>query len=160
MTGNPEAASSGDPGPVLAAFRRALAREMHVLRRHPGLLWQQLYNRLQWEDEPVRAVLAPEFERRSAPGAHTLAANPDAVPGVGGAGSHPRGPHRVVVNACAFSPDGTRVVSASWDDTLRLWDAETGQELRTLAGHTGRGQRPVPSAPTAPGWSRRARIRR
>ena len=60
MTGKPEAASSGDPGLVLAAFRRAVAREMHVLRHQPGLLWQQLYNRLQWEDEPVRAVLEPE----------------------------------------------------------------------------------------------------
>jgi hypothetical protein len=42
---------------------------MHVLRRNPELLWQQFYNRLQWEDEPVRAILDPEFERRSAPGA-------------------------------------------------------------------------------------------
>jgi hypothetical protein len=50
MTGNPEAASCGDLGSVLAAFRRALAREMHVLRRQPRLLWQQLHNRLQWED--------------------------------------------------------------------------------------------------------------
>lgn len=54
---------------MLAAFRRALAREMLVLRRDPGLLWQQLHNRLRWEEEPVYAVLAPEFERRNVPGA-------------------------------------------------------------------------------------------
>jgi len=53
-------ASSGDPSVLLTAYRRALVQEMHVLRRQPGLLWQQLYNRLQWEDEPVRAVLEPE----------------------------------------------------------------------------------------------------
>jgi len=29
------------------------------------------------------------------------------------------------------------VVSASGDKTLRLWDVETGEELRTLKGHTG-----------------------
>ena len=29
----------------------------------------------------------------------------------------------------AFSPNGTRVFSASRDDTLKLWDAETGNEL-------------------------------
>jgi hypothetical protein len=28
------------------------------------------------------------------------------------------------------------VVSASQDDTLKLWDAETGQEIRTLEGHS------------------------
>jgi WD40 repeat protein len=29
------------------------------------------------------------------------------------------------------------LATANWDTTVKLWDAETGQELRTLAGHTG-----------------------
>jgi len=33
-------------------------------------------------------------------------------------------------------PDGRRAVSASWDRTLRLWDLESGQTIRTLEGHT------------------------
>jgi WD40 repeat protein len=36
------------------------------------------------------------------------------------------------------TPDGRRAVSASADRTLRLWDLETGQTLRTLEGHTSR----------------------
>jgi WD40 repeat protein/tRNA A-37 threonylcarbamoyl transferase component Bud32 len=39
------------------------------------------------------------------------------------------------VFSVAFSPDGTRLVSASHDSTLKIWDAATGQELRTLQGH-------------------------
>lgn len=44
--------------------------------------------------------------------------------------------HTKGVQACAFSPDGSRIVSASYDKTLKLWDAKTGAELATLAGHT------------------------
>jgi hypothetical protein len=39
MTRRRETAASGDPGAVLAAFRRALAWEAHVLRCEPGLPW-------------------------------------------------------------------------------------------------------------------------
>ncbi len=36
-----------------------------------------------------------------------------------------------------WSPDGTRVVSASSDGTARVWDAATGQTVLTLTNHTG-----------------------
>ena len=35
----------------------------------------------------------------------------------------------------AFSPDGTRVVTASEDNTARLWDAAAGKEIAVLRGH-------------------------
>ena len=34
----------------------------------------------------------------------------------------------------AFSPDGRRIVSGSYDETLKVWDALTGQETLTLNG--------------------------
>jgi len=36
----------------------------------------------------------------------------------------------------AFTPDGSRLASGSYDHTVRLWDAKTGQELQKLEGHT------------------------
>ncbi|MFN9994038.1 MAG: WD40 repeat domain-containing protein, partial [Phycisphaerales bacterium] len=45
--------------------------------------------------------------------------------------------HEFVVTSAAFSPDGTRVVTASWDNTARGWDAQCGKELAILRGHEG-----------------------
>ena len=44
------------------------------------------------------------------------------------------------MTSVAFSPDGTRIVSGSADNTVRLWDAATGQPVgNPLTGHTGSG---------------------
>ncbi|CCI03622.1 hypothetical protein MICAC_4770001 [Microcystis aeruginosa PCC 9443] len=36
-----------------------------------------------------------------------------------------------------FSPDGKTLVSGSVDKTIKLWNVETGKEIRTLKGHDG-----------------------
>ncbi|MBC7932568.1 MAG: caspase family protein [Rubrivivax sp.] len=46
--------------------------------------------------------------------------------------------HSDFVVSLAFSPDGKTLVSGSRDNTIKLWDAATGQELRALKGHPGR----------------------
>ena len=43
--------------------------------------------------------------------------------------------HELDVSSCAYSPDGRWIVSGSWDRTLRVWDAQNGQEHLILRGH-------------------------
>ena len=40
--------------------------------------------------------------------------------------------HEGPVTSAAFSPDGTRIVTASDDSTARLWDAATGAADRRM----------------------------
>lgn len=40
--------------------------------------------------------------------------------------------HESVVGDLAFLPDGSRLLSASWDHTVKMWDPESGQQLLTL----------------------------
>jgi WD40 repeat protein len=36
----------------------------------------------------------------------------------------------------SFSPDGSRIATASHDGTAKVWDARAGTEVLTLKGHT------------------------
>jgi WD40 repeat protein len=46
--------------------------------------------------------------------------------------------HEYMVHSVAFSLDGTHIVSGSFDDTIRVWDAVMGQQVgEALRGHEG-----------------------
>ncbi|MEE1323143.1 MAG: hypothetical protein UHE91_04910, partial [Bacteroidales bacterium] len=36
----------------------------------------------------------------------------------------------------AYTPDGTKIISGSADKTVKIWDANTGECLKTLEGHS------------------------
>ena len=46
--------------------------------------------------------------------------------------------HTAAVRCVCVSADGKRVLTGSADNTLRLWDADTGNCLRVFEGHTER----------------------
>jgi WD40 repeat protein len=43
--------------------------------------------------------------------------------------------HTAELACVAFSPDGKQLATASFDKTVRLWEAANGKPVRTLAGH-------------------------
>ena len=43
--------------------------------------------------------------------------------------------HKASVSSASFSADGTRIVTASGDNTAKVWDARSGTEVLTLKGH-------------------------
>jgi WD40 repeat protein len=45
--------------------------------------------------------------------------------------------HSSDVNSVAFAADGVTLASGSDDKTIKLWNTETGKEIRSLKGHSG-----------------------
>jgi len=55
--------------------------------------------------------------------------------------------HKDTITSVAFSPGGKQIVSGSWDKSIRVWDAETGEMVSgPFEGHTD-GVRSVAFSP-------------
>lgn len=119
---------------VLRLLRRRLVQTGHLLNRCETLddLKGNLYCRLLDLDElsPLLRAFARSLTTPYLVPFHRL---PDLP--------HPAllrtlSGHTGAVYDCAFSPDGSFIVSASGDKTLKVWNPTTGQELLTLKGHS------------------------
>lgn len=120
----------------LQLVQSAIRLSADILASDTRQLAEQLTGRLLGNIAPtIQALLKQAAERKASAWLRPL--HPNLTP--------PGGPlirtlkgHTGYVNAVAVTPDGRRAVSASADQTLRVWDLESGQTLRRLEGHAGR----------------------
>jgi WD40 repeat protein len=116
-------------GGVVAAIHRALRADAHWLSRDIAALPTQIYNRLRcsgWDAAEIDRELLFSAGRPALHLRHPVHMH-DAELTLEG--------HQEGIWACAVSPDGRRVISASRDRTLRVWDLQTGEALAVLQGH-------------------------
>ncbi len=115
----------------LAELARALARESHWVRDDPmgtaGLIWNRL-QRWGWTAEDLQSRITLPAETMFLRVRHAASRESDVL-------ERTLDGHTGWVRACAITADGSRVVSASDDHTLRVWDLDAGRTLVTLEHH-------------------------
>ncbi|MBE0686157.1 MAG: WD40 repeat domain-containing protein [Anaerolineaceae bacterium] len=116
---------------VLHSFSRALKREAFNLSQHPDLIWQQLFNRLQWAGDDARNAIESEYQHRRKSNSKAWFCSL----------SHPQeneafqfslSGHKDQVNHAIFSSNGKLISTSSDDGTVRIWKADSGKELIKL----------------------------
>jgi hypothetical protein len=123
------------PDRDLASIQQALRLSIPALLRDPSQLPGQLLGRLRGGDTSAIQALLAGAEK--GPGRTWLRPRFPSLTPPGGPLRQILVGHTGLVSAVAFLPHGSRALSGSQDNTLRLWDLTTGETLRTLEGHTG-----------------------
>lgn len=115
---------------VIKAFEERLGQESHVLLLHPDLLFPTLYNNLSWLDTPGGPLhtlcekakflhhgwLRMTQDPRPEPPLHLF-----ALEG-----------HTMAVNSVAVTPDSQKIISASEDKTIKIWELKSRRLLYSM----------------------------
>jgi WD40 repeat protein len=119
---------------ALQLIQNALRLSAHVLARNPSHLAGQLLGRLQSEEgDRIKILLDQARMYRGEPWLRPLNASLETAQGHL---VYTFDGHTAPVRAIRFVPGSARLVSASSDHTLKVWDLANGQELFSMEGHT------------------------
>ncbi|MEM9807698.1 MAG: WD40 repeat domain-containing protein, partial [Cyanobacteria bacterium P01_D01_bin.56] len=119
----------------LRKIQGALRMSANVLSEDPNQLAGHLLGRLLSAAEPeIQSLLKQTKGWKRTPWIRPLA---PILQAPGEALLRTLEGHAAGINEIVITPDGTKIVSASDDHTLKVWDLQTGNLLLTLTGHTG-----------------------
>ena len=110
-----------DPGPADGLMGRRTALAIREYQRDQGL----------GVDGKVSQVLLRHLRNHSPVARQQRGEAPILIIDTGG--------HKAKIKDVIFSHDGRRLISASYDKTVRVWDVATGETLRVIRGQIGKG---------------------
>ena len=126
----PSGNDAGAGSDTLTRFAAALRRESHHLLGCPGLLWQQLHNRLQWAGGDAADMLYAERVARTEEGARPWVRVRTRFVECEALVESLNFP----CSKCAVSPDGSFVVSAAGNQLI-VHDMQSGVPRARFTGH-------------------------
>lgn len=121
---------------ILRDFENVFRQEMHNLKDHPDLTFQQMYNQLQWYGRDVKNLIEQaknEYLLKRGVFLHQYK-KPRLVES--NLIRRMRG-HKGFVYCCAISKNKDIFISGG-DESIKIWCANSGKEISKLAGHTNR----------------------
>ncbi|MBW4498460.1 MAG: hypothetical protein KME57_02430 [Scytonema hyalinum WJT4-NPBG1] len=119
---------------ALKLIQGALLLSAHILQQDTKQLAGQLWGRMQHFAMPeIQAMLEVAKQRKVSPWLRPL--TPSLTPPGGRLLRTFKG-HSDSVEAVAVTTDGKKVISGSYDNTLKLWSLETGEIIATFTGES------------------------
>ncbi|MDB9488324.1 hypothetical protein PN492_17525 [Dolichospermum circinale CS-537/01] len=129
-----QTATHPDQTKTLKYIQSALRLSAHIVTQDQQQLPSQLWGRLQTINTPeIQTLLTQAQQTHPHPWLRPL--TPSLTP-AGGRLLRTLTGHSSWVQAVAVTADGTRVISGSSDNTVKVWNLETGEEQLTLTGHS------------------------
>ena len=127
---NPDLLLSEEQAHTLGLIQGAVRLSVHILEEDKTQLAGQLWGRLlSFEVPEIQAMLEVAKQSKAVPWLRPL--TPSLTPPGGRLLRTLKGKNPVSV-----TPDGKQLISGSGDNTLKVWNLETGEELFTFTGHT------------------------
>ncbi|WP_071188749.1 hypothetical protein [Trichormus sp. NMC-1] len=138
-----QTATQPDKSKTLKYIQSALRLSAHIVTQDKQQIVSQLWGRLQTIKTPeIQTLLTKAQKTHPLPWLRPLT---PSLTQAGGRLLRTLSGHSSLVLAVAVTADGTRVISGSWDKTVKVWNLETGEEIATFTG-----EYPIYSCAVAP----------